>query len=67
VPCSYRCPAQIDHKTLQPFGGFGCSLEAWKIELFKDSVSGDALDAIVTDLASDLSQSVGPRVRWFDG
>ena len=34
--------------------------------MFEDGVGGDALDAVVTDLASDISQGSGPRVRWFE-
>jgi hypothetical protein len=62
VPCSHWRPAQIHHKTLQPFCGFRRSLERWKVELFEDGVGGDALDAVVTDLTSDISQGSGPRV-----
>ena len=35
--------------------------------MFEDGIGGDALDAVVTDLASDISQGSGPRVGWFDG
>ena len=35
--------------------------------MFEDGIGGDALNAVVTDLTSDISQGSGPRVRWFDG
>ena len=35
--------------------------------MFKDGVRGDTLDAVVTDLASDISERGGPGIRWFYG
>jgi hypothetical protein len=67
MPGSHWRPAQIYQEQFEALGGLGCSLEPWKIELFKDGVCSDALDAIVTHLASDIPQRRGPRVRWCYG
>ena len=61
---THRHPTQIDHKTLQSLGGFGCSLQRRKVEVFEDGIGGDALNAVVTDPASDLSQGA---VQGSDG
>lgn len=53
---THRRPAQIHHENLQSLGSLWRSLEPWKIELFEDGVGGDALDAVVADLTSDVSQ-----------
>lgn len=63
----HRRPAQFNHKTLQSFSRLGCPLEPWKVELFKNRIGGDALDAVMTDLASDIPEGSGPRVLWFCG
>ena len=55
-------PAQIHRETLQSLCGFGRSLERRKVEVFEDGIGGDPLDAVVTDLASDISQGSGPGV-----
>ena len=57
---THRHPAEIDHKPLQPLSGFGRSLQPRNVELFEDGVGGDALDPVVTDLTSDVSQGSGP-------
>ena len=62
LPRPHRRPAQIHHKTLQSLSGFRRSLQPRKVEVFEDGIGGDALDAVVTDLTSDISQGSGPRV-----
>jgi hypothetical protein len=62
VPRPHRSPAQIHHQELEALGRFRGSLEPWNIELFKDGIRGYALHAVVTYLASDVSQGSGPVV-----
>jgi len=64
---SHRSPAQIDHQQPETFGRLRCSLEPRKIELFKNRFRGDSLDAVVTNLASDITEGSSPRIRWFYG
>ena len=64
VSRSHRRPAKFNHNGLQPFGGLRRSLERWKAEVFENSFRRGALQAVVTDPASDISQGSGPRVRW---
>jgi hypothetical protein len=56
-------PTQIYHQQLDALGGFGCSLERWNVEVFEDGIGGNALDAVMADLASNFSQGSGPGVR----
>ena len=49
-------PAQIHHEQLESLGGLGRALEPWKVELLKDGISGDALDAVVTDRTVDFPE-----------
>jgi hypothetical protein len=55
VPGAHGPPADIYHQQLETFGRFRRSLQLWKIDLLKDSVCGDALDAVMTDLTSDIT------------
>jgi hypothetical protein len=67
MPGPHRRPAEVYHQQLEAFCRLWCSLEPWKIELLKDGVCGDALDAVVTYLSSDITQGRGPGVRWCYG
>jgi hypothetical protein len=64
---SYRYPAFPGHQTAHPLRRIWRPFERRDAELLEDSVSGDALQAIVTDLASEVSQGSGLRVRWCHG
>jgi hypothetical protein len=43
------------------------SLDRRTLELLEDGVGGNALNAIVTDLTSDIPEQGSPRVWWFYG
>jgi hypothetical protein len=67
VPRPHGRPTEIYQAQLEALSRLWRPLESRKVELLEDGIGGNALNAIVTDLTSDIPEQGSPRVWWCYG